>query len=129
MTRSLMLALAAVRVLAGADLDWPAYGGGAAGIRSCPLRQITRSTFARLHVAWTYDTQDGAGDRSTQPILVHGVLYGVTPTHKAVAVAGVTGLLLWAFDPGIRRRGPNRTVVGWLSRGERRLFVVVQSFV
>ena len=129
MSRSLLLALAAVRVLAGADLDWPAYGGGAAGIRYSPLKQINRANVARLHVAWTYDTRDGAGDPQTQPILVHGVLYGVTPTHKAVALDGATGKLLWTFDSGIRGRGPNRSVVWWSSRGERRLFVAVQSFV
>ena len=124
-----MLALAAVGMLAGADLDWPAYGGGAAGIRYSPLKQINRSNVARLHIAWTYDTHDGAGDPQTQPILVHGVLYGVTPTHKAVALDGATGKLLWTFDSGIRGRGPNRSVVWWSSRGERRLFVAVQSFV
>ena len=125
----MVLALAAVRVLAGADFDWPAYGGGAAGIRYSPLKQINRSNVARLHIAWTYDTQDGAGDPQTQPILVHGVLYGVTPTHKAVALNGATGKLLWTFDSGIRGRGPNRSVVWWSSPGERRLFVAVQSFI
>src|ERR1035438_8666879 len=129
MSRSMVLALAAVRVLAGADFDWPAYGGGAAGIRYSPLKQINRSNVARLHIAWTYDTQDGAGDPQTQPILVNGVLYGVTPTHKAVALNGATGKLLWTFDSGIRGRGPNRSVVWWSSRGERRLFVAVQSFI
>src|ERR1035441_5150399 len=129
MSRSLLLALAAVHLLAGADLDWPAYGGGPPGIPYSPLKQMNRSNVAHLHIAWTYDTQDGAGDPQTQPILVHEVLYGVTPTHKAVALDGATDRLLWTFDSGIRGRGPNRSVVWWSSRGERRLFVAVQSFV
>jgi quinoprotein glucose dehydrogenase len=129
MSRPLVLALAVVRLLAAADHDWPAYGGGASGIRYSPLKQISRSNVARLHVAWTYDTQDGPGDPQTQPIIVHGVLYGITPTHKAVALNAATGKLMWTFDSGIRGRGPNRSVMWWSSRGEHRLFVAVQSFI
>lgn len=129
MTRLLALAVAAASVTAAAHRDWPAYGGGPAGIRYSPLKQITRSNVARLRVAWTYDTHDGPGDPQTQPIVVDGVLYGVTPTHKAIALDAATGKLLWTFDSGIRGRGPNRSVVWWSSGGERRLFAAVQSFV
>ena len=80
--------------------DWPAYGGGPAGIRYSDLKQITRTNVHLLEVAWTYDTADGAGDPQTQPILVDGVLYGVTPRHKAIALNGATGKLLWTFDSG-----------------------------
>ena len=117
--------MTAVSALSAADRDWPAYGGGPAGIRYSPLKQIDRSNVARLHVAWTYDTNDGPGDPQTQPILVNGTLYGVTPTHKTIALDGATGKLLWTFDSGIRGRGPNRSVV-W---GGDRLFAAVQSFV
>jgi quinoprotein glucose dehydrogenase len=129
MIRSLALALTALRILAASDHDWPAYGGGAAGVRYSPLKQIDRSNVAKLQIAWTYDTHDGPGDPQNQPIVVHGVLYGVTPTHKAVALDGATGKPLWTFDSGIRGRGPNRSVVWWSSRGEQRLFFAVQSFI
>jgi len=119
--------MAAIRILAASD--WPGYGGGPAGIRNSPLKQINRANVSHLKVAWTYDTNDGPGDPQTQPILVDGVLYGVTPTHKAIALNGATGKILWTFDSGIRGRGPNRSVVWWSSRAERRLFVAVQSFV
>jgi quinoprotein glucose dehydrogenase len=93
------------------------------------LKQINRENVGRLKVAWTYDTNDGPGDPQTQPIVVHRVLYGVTPTHKVVALDGVTGKLKWIFDSGIRGRGPNRSVVWWEQGGERRLFAAVQSFL
>lgn len=93
------------------------------------MKQINRSNVSHLKVAWTYDTKDGPGDPQTQPIVVDGVLYGVTPTHKAIALNGATGKLLWTFDSGIRGRGPNRSVVWWSPRTERRLFVAVQSFI
>ena len=41
--------------------DWPAYGGGPAGIRHSPLAQIDRSNVARLAVAWTYDSGEDGG--------------------------------------------------------------------
>ena len=116
-------------LLLAADRDWPAYGGNPAGTRYSPLNQITRANVTRLHVAWTYDTKDGAGDPQTQPILVNGVLYGVTPRHKVIALDGATGKLLWTFDSGIAGRGPNRGLVWWSAAGDSRIFAAVQSFV
>jgi len=128
-TRAVWLAFVSLALFAAESRDWPTYGGGPAGIRYSPLSQITRANVARLHVAWTFDTQDGPGDPQTQPIVVDGVLYGITPTHKAIALDAATGKLRWTFDPGIRGRGPDRSVVWWSSGAERRLFVAVQSFL
>jgi quinoprotein glucose dehydrogenase len=127
--RILLTATALSVVSAAADHDWPAYGGGPAGIRYSGLKQINRSNVKQLQVAWTYDTADGAGDPQTQPILVGGVLYGLTPRHKAIALDGATGKLLWTFDSGIAGRGPNRSVVYWSDGKNARLFVAVQSFL
>jgi len=123
------LCLAFVSLLPAADHDWPAYGGGPADIRYSDLKQINRSNVKQLAVAWTYDTADGAGDPQTQPILVKGVLYGLTPRHKAFALDGATGKLRWTFDPGVAGRGPNRSVVYWSEGTDTRLFVAVQSFL
>jgi quinoprotein glucose dehydrogenase len=125
-----IIALAAFSLLAAAaDRDWPAYGGGPAGIRYSDLKQIDRGNVKQLTVAWSYDTADGAGDPQTQPILVDGVLYGLTPRHKAIALDGATGKLLWTFDSGIAGRGPNRSVVYWTDGHAPRLFAAVQSYI
>ena len=129
MHRLLVWALIPGCLIAAAHHDWPAYGGGPAGIRYSPLEQINRSNVARLKVAWSFDTQETPGDSQTQPIMVNGVLYGITPTHKAIALDAASGKLLWTFDSGMRGRGPNRGVVWWSSGRERRLFVAVQSFL
>jgi quinoprotein glucose dehydrogenase len=97
--------------------DWPAYGGGPQDIRYSSQKQINRSNVARLQVAWTYDTSDGSGDPQTQPIMVNGVLYGLTPSHKVVALDAATGQLLWRFYSGLSGRGPNRAVVYWACWG------------
>ena len=114
---------------AGRDTDWPAYGGGAEDIRYSALTQINVSNVSRLRIAWMYDTGDGHGDPQTQPVVIDGVLFGVTPTHKVVALNAATGQLLWKFDSGIPGRGPNRSLVYWAAGDDRRIFAAVQSFV
>jgi quinoprotein glucose dehydrogenase len=117
------------RVAANAGRDWPGYGGGSEQIRYSKLNQINRSNVAQLEVAWTYDTQDGPGASQTQPIVVDGVLFGLTPKHKVVALDAATGKLRWRFDSKIEGRGPNRGVTYWTDGSERRLFASVQSYV
>jgi quinoprotein glucose dehydrogenase len=114
---------------AGKWTEWTVYGGGPDGIRYSSLKQINRENVHRLQVAWTYDTAEGPGDSQTQPIVVGGVLYGVTPKHKIIALDAATGKLLWHFDSGIAGRGPNRGVTYWAAGRDRRIFAAVQSYV
>ena len=113
----------------GAGKDFPAYGGGPAGMRYSGLKQINRSNVSKLEVAWTYDTADGPGASQNQPIMVNGILYGVTSKHKVVALDAGTGKQLWRFDSGITGRGPNRSVVHWSEGGRGRIFAGIQSFM
>src|SRR5438105_1601682 len=112
-----------------AGRDWPAYGGTPEQIRYSSLKQIDRSNVSRLQMAWTYDTSDGPGASQTQPIVVNGVLYGLTPKHKVVALDAGTGKLLWRFDSGIAGRGANRGLMYWAARNDRRVFAAVQSYI
>ncbi len=114
---------------ARSEQDWPDYGGGPEEIRYSPLKQINRSNVKQLRVAWTYDTADGPGDSQTQPIMVDGVLFGLTAQDKVIALDAAKGTLLWSFDSGLRGRGPNRGVVYWADNGDRRIFAAIQSFI
>jgi quinoprotein glucose dehydrogenase len=129
MNSRIVVAAAGVIAITASAADWPAYGGGPADIRYSSLKQIDKSNVARLQVAWSYDTADGPGDPQTQPIMVGGAMYGVTPSHKIIALDAATGKLLWRFDSGIAGRGPNRSVVYWSAGNDRRVFAAVQSFV
>jgi quinoprotein glucose dehydrogenase len=130
--RALLLILASLNLhllAQSPNADWPAYGGSPEQTRYSNLKQIDRSNVAKLQVAWTYDTADGAGDPQTQPIMIDGILYGLTPKHKVVALDASSGKLLWQFDSGIVGRGANRSVVYWSSGTDRRIFAAVQSFI
>ena len=105
------------------------YGGGPEGLRYSSLKQINRDNVRHLKLAWSYDTADGSGDPQTQPIVVNGILFGVTPKHKVVALDGATGNLIWRFDSGIAGRGPNRGLTYWAAGKDRRLFAAVQSYL
>lgn len=115
-----------------ASVDWPNYGGDPAGNRYSPLTQINTRTVARLQPAWTFDTGEnndpsGQGrDIQCQPIVINGVLFGTTPTHKLFAINAATGKQLWRFDPYADpakepRLHPLRGVTYWADGPDRRI--------
>jgi glucose dehydrogenase len=108
--------------------DWPAYGGGPEQIRYSTLAQINRSNVRQLEVAWTYDSGERGG-LQTNPIIVDGVIFATTPTHRVVALDASAGSVRWTFDSGIEGRGPNRGVTYWSSRDDARIFTAQGSFV
>lgn len=129
---SIILAACAATVCSyAADTNWSAYGGSPEGTRYSPLKQINRANVAQLKEVWRYDTADGAGASQTQPIMVDGVLYGITPKHKTVAVDAATGKRLWQFDSGMEGNSPNRGLVYWAdAQGKnRRIFAGVRSYL
>jgi quinoprotein glucose dehydrogenase len=119
----------AQRGAAGARTNSFDYGGGPDGIRYSSLKQINRENVAQLRVAWTYDCDDGSGDTQTQPVVIDGALYGVTPKHKIIALDAATGKLLWRFDSGLAGRGPNRGVTYWAAGDDKRIFAAAQNYV
>ncbi len=122
---------ASALLLAAADVDWPTYGGSPEGTRYSPLKQINRSNVVNLREVWRYDTADGQGASQTQPIVVDGVLYGITPKHKAVAIDAATGKRLWQWASGIDGNSPNRGIVYWSdsAKKDRRILTAVRHFV
>src|SRR5439155_10554099 len=108
--------------------DWPAYGGAPENNHYSKLAQINRSNVKRLAVAWSFDTQE-VGGLQTSPIIVEGVLYGITPTQKVFALDAATGQLLWKFDSGIRGTQPDRGLAYWADGKDKRILVGVMNFV
>jgi quinoprotein glucose dehydrogenase len=121
------------RILARSDRaseqrDWPVYGGAPDMNHYSPLTQINRSNVKRLAVAWTFDTEEEGGLQAS-PIVVSGVLYGLTPTQKVFALNSATGKLLWRFDSGIKGTQPDRGLAYWSDGEDKRIFAGAMNFV
>jgi quinoprotein glucose dehydrogenase len=108
--------------------DWPAYGGAPENTHYSPLAQINRTNVKRLAVAWTFDTGEEGG-LQTSPLIVDGVLYGVTPTQKVFAVDAASDKLLWKFDSGVRSTQPVRGLAYWSDGKDKRILAGVMNFV
>src|SRR5258707_9487231 len=108
--------------------DWSAYGGAPENNHYSTLAQINRSNVKRLAVAWIFDTQED-GVLQASPIIIAGVLYGLTPTQKVFALDAATGKLLWKFDSGIRGTQPDRGLAYWTDGKDKRILVGVMNFL
>jgi glucose dehydrogenase len=108
--------------------DWPAYGGAPENMHYSELAQINRTNVKELSVAWSFDTGE-TGGLQTSPIIVDGVLYGITPTQKVFALDAGNGKLLWKFDSGIKGTQPDRGLAYWSREKDRRVLVGVMNFL
>ncbi len=121
-------------VQAFGDWDWPVYLGDQGRSQYSPLAQIHAANVHRLEKAWEYHTGD-ATERSTMysnPLVVDGVLYTVTPSLKAVALNAASGELIWSFDPSVHNNGTvirqrNRGVTYWKGDEGERIFHFVRD--
>jgi len=107
---------------------WSTYGGTPDQIRYSALQQINRGNVKQLQVAWTYDA-DETGGLQTQPIVVDGVLYANTPSHKVFALRAATGERLWSFDAGVKSSGANRGLMYWAEGAEKRVYAAVDQYL
>ncbi len=63
--------------------DWPAYQGDEGRRHYSALNQITPENVGQLEVVWRYDSgelREGNSQIQTSPIVIDGVLYGLSPT-------------------------------------------------
>src|SRR5690348_8544143 len=108
--------------------DWPAYGGAPENTHYSNLAQINRTNVKKLTVAWSYDTGEQGG-LQTSPIIVDGVLYGITPTQRVFALDAASGKLLWKFDSGIKGTQPDRGLAYWSNGNDKRILVGMTNFL
>ncbi|MBB3841033.1 quinoprotein glucose dehydrogenase [Runella defluvii] len=101
--------------------EWPEYLGGPERNHYSTLTQITPENVQNLKVAWTYATPD-SGQMQVNPIVVNGVLYGVTASVQAFALDAATGKELWRFgDPLKNWASTSRGVAYWREGNDERI--------
>lgn len=112
----------------GETQNWAAYGGSPEDTHYSSLAQINRSNVKRLKIAWSFDTGE-TGGLQTNPLIVDGVLYGISPTQKIFALDAAAGKLLWKFDSGIKGTQPDRGLAYWADQKDKRILVGVMNFL
>lgn len=116
-----------------AHQEWRSYLGDIHSTQYSSLSQIHRGNVDQLQVAWSWSSGDlieGRTELQTNPLIIDGVLYGLTPQLKAMALNAATGEEIWRFDPfegeESQPRGRQRGLLHWESENgeDRRLFYV-----
>ncbi len=110
------------------QIDWSAYGGGPENSHYSALAQINTTNVKNLVETWRYDTGEDGGLQTT-PLIVNGVLFGVTPSQKIFALNADTGKVLWSFDPGIKASQPSRGLSYWTDGKDKRVFAGVMHLL
>jgi quinohemoprotein ethanol dehydrogenase len=91
--------------VAAASADWLGRNGGSHETAYSALDSINTHTVRNLGLSWSLDLP-GESSLEATPLAVDGALY-FTGSYAAVyAVDGVTGKLLWRFDPETWKNAP-----------------------
>ncbi|RDC66167.1 outer membrane protein assembly factor BamB family protein [Adhaeribacter pallidiroseus] len=110
-----------------ADANWPEYNADGARSHYSKLKQITKANVAQLQVAWTYSSV-GADSVLTgtqmqcNPIVIGGVLYGVSATTQVFALDAATGKELWKTNLPDNGGTTSRGVTYFTDGNIKRLF-------
>jgi len=114
--------------------DWASYLGDKAATHYSPLTAIHRGNVDRLEIAWRYNSENVAPDDGlqlqTNPLIVDGVLYGLTPNLGVFALDAASGREFWTFDtPRASSLLPNpgRGLALWPGNGSGRPRLLVTA--
>ncbi len=122
--------------------SWLKTGGGNENLKYSSLHQIDTSNYNQLGVAWIYysENKDSTkfGPMECNPIVVDGVMYGVSPKLKLFALNAATGKELWTFNPADSVANKkwhrnsvnmNRGVAYWANGNDKRIIYTVGPIV
>lgn len=81
--------------------SWQVYGGNKENNHYSSLTQINTNNVISLQPVWEYHCGDAGESTQIQvnPIIVDGVLYGVSPQLKLFALNAANGQQKWSFNP------------------------------
>ena len=105
------------------NTNWDTYLGDPGRSHYSALTQINRGNAAQLELAWRYDSgelREGNSSMYTSPLIIDGILYGLSPKLTAFALNAATGEELWRYDPG-GNGAAQRGLMWWQEDNDKRL--------
>ncbi len=105
----------------GSGADWLEYQGGPERNQYSELDQINPENVNQLEVAWEYNT-GVEGEMQTNPLIVDGILYGMTANLQPFALNAATGEEIWGrTGDEVGSLSNSRGVVYWESGDDKRI--------
>jgi quinoprotein glucose dehydrogenase len=110
--------------------EWREYLGGHDRNHYSSLTEINATNVDKLQVAWVYHTQD-SGQVQCNPIIVNGILYGMTATVQPFALEASTGKELWRVRDTTAGTwyGTSRGVTYWEDDDDKRILYTKESWL
>lgn len=109
--------------------EWNEYLGGPDRNHYSTLDQIKPENVQNLKVAWTYSTPD-SGQMQVNPIIVDGILYGVTASVQAFALDAATGKEIWRFGDKLKSfASTSRGVAYWSDGNDKRILHTIGEYL
>lgn len=115
--------------------EWPEYNGGADKNHFSSLQQINVNNVAQLKLAWIYrsggaDTLKNSTQIQCNPIIVKGIMYGVSAGSQAFALDAASGKELWKTNFHDKTFSmTSRGVSYWTDGKEERIFFAYGAFL
>ncbi|MEX2367946.1 MAG: PQQ-binding-like beta-propeller repeat protein [Balneolaceae bacterium] len=111
------------------DADWLEYQGGTDRNQYSALSQITPSNVDQLEVAWEYQTGI-EGEMQTNPLIVDGILYGMTANLQPFALDAATGEEIWRREgKEVGNLSNSRGLVYWEKEGDQRILFTHEEWL
>ncbi|REG94443.1 outer membrane protein assembly factor BamB family protein [Algoriphagus antarcticus] len=109
------------------NADWPEYNGDGARSHYSQLVQIDTSNVSKLKIAWTYssggkDTLRNLSQIQSNPIIIDGVIFGVSADTEAFALEAESGKELWKTAIKEKNGTTSRGVTYWSNKEDKRIF-------
>ncbi len=110
------------------NLGWTIYRGDEGSNAYSPLNQINAANVHQLKPVWTYRAGRASENTTLEcnPLIIDGVVYGLSPTVRVFALDAQTGIEIWVFNPfeeDHKQGGFYRGLTYWSEGNEKRLFV------
>lgn len=117
--------------LSVSDTDWPEYLGGLDRNHYSPLDQVNTSNVDQLTKAWEYHTGDDQGQMQVNPLIINGILYGVTSSMEIFALNAANGHELWRFrnSKDAKWYNTSRGLAYWENGEDKRIFIGVGNWL